>query len=130
MKYARKTLPTYAKVAFDLYFNHLDINEVAKKYNRTTQQIKWLISKCVRPNLFPMWKKIIQSFHNKKITYRPFYTQVAIYMCQNNANKIEVMEKYNCSRRQVNDALRRVNWKLPILYNYINNVVLSKKERK
>ena len=127
--YNYKKLPIYVQVAFDLYFDHMSIEDVAIKYNRSVKQIKWLISKCIKFNLPKLHKQISKFLHNEEIKTIPFYAQVAIYMCRNNADVIKVMNEYNCPRRKVNEALRRTNLQLPIIYNFINNTILNREKQ-
>lgn len=126
LKYNYHKLPLYMRVAFDFYIDHMSINEVAEKYDRTRRQIQWLISKSIRPNLPNLWQQIKKHIKNESIGRIPIYAEIAIDMCRNQLSVIDVMKKYNKSRKQINDSLSRASRQLPIIYDFINNNILKK----
>lgn len=127
--YTYHKLPLYMQVAFDLYVERLSLQDVAFKYNRTALQIRWLISKCVRPNLPNIWIQIKKHLKQEKIADTPIYIQIAADMCQNKLGINDIMKKYNRSRKQINDSLQRISRQLPRIYNFIDINILQKENK-
>ena len=116
-------IPMFVKQAIDIYINKLSYDDVAKKYNRTKQQVMWLNSKSIKMQLNELWwlgherngsrLKVNQS--------APLYMQMAADILVNNMTLADVAKKYHKSKKTVNLLLNQLKQKIPYMWNLMNN---------
>ena len=118
-------LPTYALVAIDLYQNHMSIENVAKKYQKSIRQIKDILRKSIKSKLPMMFTQIHKGLHQEKMKDIPQYVEVSIYMCQNKTDINKTATVFKKTTKQIKDHLRQAKLRLPMMYEYIQNQVIK-----
>lgn len=114
----KKKIPVYISIACDLYISDkIDINQIAKKYNKTIQQIRWILGKSIKNNLPEMWKYINAKLHNKPLPKQMQYINVMANMHINNWDFPKATHYLHKTDKQIYDALRYMKNKFPVTQN-------------
>lgn len=117
-----KTIPLYVRIAMDLYVNQMPIADVAKKYNRTRQQIYWLNAKSIKHRLPEIWNFGHQQTSKLRLTAEaPRYMQIATSLL-NNESIDDIAKKYNKTTSYVKRIISTsIKDKIPCMYKLIKS---------
>ena len=90
-------VPLYVKETIDVIINKMSYDDVAKKYNRTKNQVYWLSSKCGRVKFQELWKRYDHSRKTKSKMNIPFYMIIASEALINNCTIEQIANIYKKS---------------------------------
>lgn len=117
---ATKKIPAYVLIACDLYLqDKININDIAKKYNKTVRQIQWILAKSVKNRLPELWKHINAKLHNKPISREMQYINVMANMLVHNWGIPNLIYNLKKTDKQVYDAIRYAQKKFPTVSKII-----------
>lgn len=115
-------LPLYIQIARDLYEQpKINLNDLAKKYNKTPKQISWIIAKSIKQKMPYILDKVKQNN-----TILPQYADIIFNMYSKKTDIKNTAKNLNKTAKQVRDSLRYSKKVMPKLYNFVKNVVLKK----